>query len=80
MVFIVCDDVDEIDFVSYDPKIIFHKPLLIITVKRADLYVDIATTKIQYQKFRETGQILFNINPIILWQKIEVINIEISAD
>lgn len=50
--FIVCDDVDEIDFVSYDPKFIF-KPLLIITVKRADLYVDIATTKIQYQKFVE---------------------------
>lgn len=50
--FIVCDDVDEIDFVSYCP-IFKWKPLLIITVKRADLYVDIATTKVQYQKFVE---------------------------
>lgn len=50
--FIVCDDVDEIDFVSYCP-IFKWKPLLIITVKRSDLYVDIATTKVQYQKFVE---------------------------
>lgn len=50
--FIVCDDVDEIDFVSYCP-VFKWKPLLIITVKRSDLYVDIATTKVQYQKFVE---------------------------
>lgn len=48
--FIVCDDVDEIDFVSYCPVFKF-KPLLIITVRRADLMLDIQTTKIQYQKF-----------------------------
>ncbi len=50
--FVVCDDVDEIDFVSYDPK--FHfKPLHIITARRADMYVDIATAKIAYGKFIE---------------------------
>lgn len=50
--FIVCDDVDEIDFVSYCPVFKF-KPLLIITARRADLYVDIATARVQYQKFVE---------------------------
>lgn len=50
--FIVCDDVDEIDFVSYCPMFKF-KPLLIITARRSDLYVDIETTKIQYLKFVE---------------------------
>lgn len=50
--FIVCDDVDEIDFVSYCPVFKFN-PLLIITVKRSDLFIDIATTKVQYQKFTE---------------------------
>ena len=50
--FIVCDDVDEIDFVSYCPMFQF-KPLLIITVKRSDLMLDIATTKITYSKFVE---------------------------
>jgi len=50
--FIVCEDVDEIDFVAYCPAFRF-KPLLIITVKRADIYVDIATTKVQYGKFVE---------------------------
>ena len=50
--FVVCEDVDEIDFVSYCPVFKF-KPLLIITVRRADLYVDIATAKVQYQKFVE---------------------------
>lgn len=50
--FIVCEDVDEIDFVAYCPAFKF-KPLLIITVRRADLMLDISTTKIQYQKFIE---------------------------
>lgn len=50
--FIVCDDVDEIDFVSYCPVFQF-KPLLIITVKRSDLFVDISTTQVQYKKFVE---------------------------
>jgi hypothetical protein len=50
--FIVCDDVDEIDFVSYCPVFKF-KPLFIITVKRSEMMLDIQTTKIQYQKFIE---------------------------
>lgn len=50
--FIVCDDVDEIDFVSYCPNHLF-KPLLIITVKRSNLYLDIETTKVKYSKFIE---------------------------
>jgi hypothetical protein len=50
--FIVCDDVDEIDFVSYCPVFKF-KPLFIITVKRSDMMLDIATTKVQYGKFIE---------------------------
>jgi len=50
--FIVCDDVDEIDFVSYCPVFKF-KPLLIVTVRRMDVMVEIASTKIQYQKFVE---------------------------
>lgn len=48
--FIVCDDVDEIDFVSYCPMFKF-KPLLVITVKRSDMFLEIATTKVQYEKF-----------------------------
>jgi hypothetical protein len=50
--FIVCDDVEEIDFVSYCPVFKF-KPLLIITVRRSDMMLDIATTKVQYDKFIE---------------------------
>jgi len=48
--FVVCDDVDEIDFVSYDPKFRF-KPLHIVTVKRASYIVDISTAQIAYQRF-----------------------------
>lgn len=48
--FITCPDVDEIDFVSYDPKFLF-KPLHIITAKRGNYIVDITTTRIQYEKF-----------------------------
>lgn len=48
--FIVVDDCDEVDFVSYDPKFKL-KPLHIINIKRRDLYVDIQTTEISYQKF-----------------------------
>lgn len=50
--FVVCDDIDEIDFVSYDPKFRF-KPLHIITVKRSSLIVDISAARIQYEKFLE---------------------------
>lgn len=50
--FIVVDDCDEIDFVSYDPKFKL-KPLHIITIRRSDLIVDISTTRIQYEKFIE---------------------------
>lgn len=50
--FIVCPDVDEIDFVAYCPQYQF-KPLLIITVRREDLMLDIQTTKITYSKFVE---------------------------
>lgn len=50
--FIVCDDVDEIDFVSYCPVFKF-KPLFIITVRRSDMMLDIATTQVQYGKFIE---------------------------
>ncbi len=48
--FIVCDDIDEIDFVSYDPKFKF-KPLHIIKVRRMDMLVDISLTRVQYEKF-----------------------------
>lgn len=48
--FVVCDDVDEIDFVSYDPKFRF-KPLHIVTAKRASFIVDISTSQIAYQRF-----------------------------
>lgn len=50
--FIVCGDVDEIDFVSYCPIFKFN-PLVIKTVKRSDLFLDIATTKVTYEKFVE---------------------------
>lgn len=50
--FITIDDVDEADFVSYDPKF-KYKPLLIITIRRIDLSLQIATAKVQYQKFIE---------------------------
>lgn len=50
--FIVCDDVDEIDFISYCPQFKFN-PLFILTIRRIDMYVAIATTKIQYGKFVE---------------------------
>lgn len=48
--FIVCDDIEEIDFVSYDPKFKF-KPLHVITIKRSQHLVDIATTRILYEQF-----------------------------
>lgn len=48
--FVTCPDVDEIDFISYDPKFLF-KPLHILTVKRNVYMVDITTTRIQYEKF-----------------------------
>lgn len=48
--FVVCDDVDEIDFISYCPAFKF-KPLLIITVRRSDMLLEISTTKVQYEKF-----------------------------
>lgn len=50
--FIVADDVDEIDFVSYDPKFKL-KPLHIITARRKDYFVDIQTAEISYKKFLE---------------------------
>lgn len=50
--FLVVDDCDEIDFVSYDPRFKF-KPLHIITARRKDFIVDISTTRIQYEKFLE---------------------------
>lgn len=50
--FIVCPDVDEVDFVSFCPVFKF-KPLWIITVRRKDLFLDISTTELQYQKFVE---------------------------
>lgn len=48
--FVVCDDVDEIDFVSYDPKYKFKK-LYILTVKRQNLATDIAVAKARYDVF-----------------------------
>lgn len=48
--FVVVDDLDELDFVSYCPVFKF-KPLHIITVRRADLIMDISTTRIQYETF-----------------------------
>ena len=50
--FIVCDDIDEIDFISYNNKYQF-KPLVIKTVKRSEVFVDIETTKIKYKNFIE---------------------------
>lgn len=50
--FIVCDDIDEIDFISYCPAHKF-KPLHIIKIKRSDLYVDIEAAKVKYSKFVE---------------------------
>lgn len=50
--FIVCPDIDEIDFVAYCPAFRF-KPLLIITVRRSDMMLDIATTQVTYSKFVE---------------------------
>lgn len=48
--FIVCDDVDEIDFISYCPAFKF-KPLLIVTARRSDMILEISTTRVQYEKF-----------------------------
>lgn len=50
--FVVCPDLQEIDFVSYCPVFKF-KPLHIITIKRTDLIVEISTTEVQYKKFIE---------------------------
>lgn len=46
------DTCEEIDFVSYCPMYKF-KPLHIITVKRSQLLLDIATTQVAYDKFIE---------------------------
>ena len=48
--FVTIDDLEEVDFVSYDPKF-KHKPLHIITIRRSDLIVDISTAKVAYDRF-----------------------------
>ena len=48
--FVVCDDVDEIDFVSYDPKFRF-KPLYILNIKRASYIADISTAQVAYSRW-----------------------------
>lgn len=50
--FIVIDDLEEMDFVSYDPRF-NYKPLHIIRVTRESLLLDITTTKIAYAKHLE---------------------------
>jgi predicted phage-related endonuclease len=49
-IFLVCTDVDEVDFVSYCPQFKIKK-LHIINIKRQTLIVDISTTRIQYENF-----------------------------
>lgn len=48
--FVVCDDADTIDFVSYCPEYKF-KPLHIITARRDDFIVDISTSEVRYALF-----------------------------
>lgn len=48
--FVVCDDVDRIDFVSYDPRFRF-KPLLVIEAHRKSHIVDISTAQIAYSNW-----------------------------
>lgn len=43
-------DCDAIDFVSYCPMFI-HQPLLIVETRRQDFIMDLATTKVAYEKF-----------------------------
>lgn len=50
--FVVVDDCDEIDFISYCPMFAF-KPLHIITVKRNNLIMEISTARIAYEKFTQ---------------------------
>lgn len=47
---VTIEDCEEIDFVSYCPAF-KHNPLHIITIKRSSLVVDIATTRVYYEKF-----------------------------
>lgn len=51
-IFVVCEDVDEVDFVSYDPRFRFH-PLVIIKVRRASHVTDIMAAEIAYKRFLE---------------------------
>jgi len=48
--FKVMEDVDELDFVSYCPEFPL-RPLLIITARRSDYAVDIATAGVSYDRF-----------------------------
>ena len=48
MYFILCDDLDYVDFVSFDPRVEI-KPLHILRVKRKD--VDLSETKSELRKF-----------------------------
>mgnify|MGYP007071571073 CR=1 FL=1 len=50
--FVTVDDCDEVDFVSYCPAFRF-KPLVVITVRRRDLIMDIQTAEIAYKRFIE---------------------------
>lgn len=52
--FLVCEDLEEVDFVSYDPRIAIEDlQLKIITVKREDMQKEIDETWEHLQKFRQ---------------------------
>lgn len=50
--FVVCDDVDEIDFVSYCPAFTFNQ-IWVLTIRRQDYITEITTARIAYEKFIE---------------------------
>lgn len=63
--FLVCDELEEVDFVSYDPRVTFDNlKLSIVNVQRADYEVEIEQAKEKLQKFREEWE---KINDELVW-------------
>ncbi len=50
--FIVCEDLESLDFVSYDPRVLV-RPIHIVTITREELKGEIEETKVKLRKFEE---------------------------
>lgn len=57
--FIVCQDIESLDFISYDPRFVI-KPLHVITVTRLELAEEIRAIEYELEKFWEKYEKYYN--------------------